>query len=102
MKMIFAMLLLGLSSCAGNKAVANQVISNGDDPRCKDFLIRLKDYPRYFKEEYDIPFEEEMLKMSFPIELENGLVLSCLETITCDKINYCITVQDSKGFVEKF
>ncbi len=97
--------LFVLMGCAGNKPVAEQKANAADDPRCEEFLSCLEEfYPKYFKNKYDVSFEtvEELMKMPFPLDLENGTILFCLETITCNKTNYCATIQDNEGHTIKF
>lgn len=70
----------------------------------RGFFSRLEFYRDYFRSRYDADVEvaKELMKMPFPLDLEDGTILYCLETITCNKTDYCIVIQDNKGFTNKF
>jgi len=84
-KIIFSLLfLLALASlnCAGNKPMVSQIANADDDPKCKEFYEAIEDVSKDFEKTKD-----EFIKT---FETSYRPEVTCLETITCNKIDYCI------------
>jgi hypothetical protein len=81
---------LALMGCAFNKPAVEQAKNNV--LTCDVFFARLNDLQRKFQGQrrvYEFEACYELMKQSFPLDFENGTIIYCRETITCDGTDYC-------------